>query len=283
LIQEATQRLVVRNEREETDLRNERLAEEKARAPAAAAKGGVRAVAASASRPGTNRSGAPAPFKASERLGTGASKKAVVVEEDDGVRAGKLNAAGAVLPPWSCILHGKVRYQPTTLMWKVHELPNGMQRALKSLDAKRYQPMSAEHGLPFKLRDAVPGGSCPQLERIFRDETPAPREGVASPRIHKFAHPTWWGCGPKDSEAQKLSSSYEDLGENFRERGFHMQPTESINVPTLDGRYIHDNPYMAQFGKRTDGGSVVFDVSVCDKRGCCLRDPNCPKVVTRGY
>lgn len=219
-------------------------------------------------------------MRISDRLSTAGSRKsAPVVDDDDGMQGGKVNADGAVLPPWSCILAPKIRYQPTTLIWKVHEVPSGMQRALKSLDARRYQPMSQEHGLHFRLRP----DAAPPLERICNDKVAAPREGVASPRIHKFEHPTWWGCGPKDLAAMKLTSSYDNHGENWQEQGFGKEQTKSIDVPRLDGEFKHDNPFMSQFHKRIDGGSIVYDTSVADKRGCCLRDPNLPKVRTRGW
>lgn len=223
------------------------------------------------------------------RLSTGTREviapAAVRIEDDTTACGGKLNADAAVLPPWSCVLNHKIRYQPTTLVWKVHEVPKGMARAVKALDARRYQPMSADHGLHFKHRDAKPGapGSTATLERICRDSEAPPREGVQTPSKFKWDAPTWWGCGPKESESLKLTSSYEDLGENFQEQGIGKEMTHSISVPMLDGRYVHDNPFMSQFAKRTDGGCIVYDVSVNGKAGCCLRDPKCPRPKPRGW
>jgi len=229
----------------------------------------------------TERSTPPAVQKRS--AAGSAPNVAKVAEEDEGVMGGRLNADGAVLPPWSCILNSKIRYQPTTLVWKIHEVPKGMDRAVKALDARRYQPTSADLGLAFRLRDAKPGGSIATLERICCDKTVPVREGVPTPTVHKFQHPSWWGCGPKDSEAFKLSSTYEDLGENWQEQGIGKELTHSISTPLLDGRFTHQNPFMAQFAGRTDGGCIVYDVSVNGKAGCCARDPKCPRPKKRGW
>lgn len=192
--------------------------------------------------------------------------------EDDGT-AGRLNKHAAVLPPWSCTLNPKVRYQPTTLVWKVHELPHGMAKACAALDQRRYQPTSADHGLAFRLRDAVLGGATSTLTRIGRAAKVPPREGVATPRIEPFKHPTWWGCGPK-KEIEKQTSTYEDLGINWQEQDFPKEKlSQSISAPLLDGYYNHCNPFMSHFSKRGPSGEIVCDVSVAGKCGPSARDP----------
>jgi len=237
---------------------------------------------------------APDVLQVSRRPASGSGKAKQVSlppppEEDDGVRTGKLNADGAALPPWSCTFHKKIRYQPTTLIWKVHEIPKGMQKAVASLDARRYQPTSADHGLDFRLRHAVPGGplwESASLERLGKnclEGRAPPREGMASPRVHKWDAPLWWGCGPPLTDDAKLSSSYDDLGLAGQRIGIGKEQTLSKSVPSLDGRFTHDNPFMSQFAFRTPGGGIVYDVSVNAKAGCCARDPNCPKPKSRGF
>jgi hypothetical protein len=213
-----------------------------------------------------------------KRLATGASKSAASAElappkenhDDDGT-GGRLDKHGAVLPPWSCTLNPKVRYQPTTLLWRVHELPEGMAKACAALDQRRYQPTSADHGLEFRLRDAVPGGSTATMVRIGQAGRVPPREGAVTPKIEPFRHPTWWGCGPK-KEVEKLSSTYEDIGTDFHEQEAKNRLTQSISAPLLDGKFNHDNPFMSHFMNRGPSGEIVCDVSVAAKCGPSLRD-----------
>lgn len=240
------------------------------------------APAASASRPRV----ADPPIV--DRLSTPGGRSAVAsnaaADEDEGVHGGRLNADGAVLPPWACPRAHKIRYQPTTLLWKVHQLPKGMHTACQKLDARRYQSTYSELGLDFRLRGAPKLVRTTTLHQLERDgATVPPREGAKSPAAYKFQHPTWWGCGPKDSEGMKLQSSYEDHGVNFQEMGIGKEQSQSISVGLLDGQFEHKNPFMAQWGRRTEGGTVVYDTSVAAKSGCCARDPNCPKVRTRGF
>jgi len=192
----------------------------------------------------------------------------------EGNVAGRYNTDAAALPPWSCILAPKIRYQPNTLVWRVNELPKGIAEACATLDQRRYQPTSAEHGLAFRLRDAVPGGSTSTLNRI-RPEDERLREGVATPQLEKWAAPGWWGCGPKKIGNDKLAATYEDLGMNWQEDGFPLKTLiqKSVSTPLINGKYDHFNPFMSHFSKRSDGGVIVCDVSVAGKAGPSKRDP----------
>lgn len=229
--------------------------------------------------PCTSLNEVPPPEALEKRLPTRGQKLAAKADvaptqqtDDDGT-AGRLDRHAAVLPPWSCTLNPKVRYQPTTLIWKVHDMPGGMAKACAALDERRYQPTSADHGLAFRLRDAGPGGSEPTLTRIGRDGKVPPREGVRTPHVENFKHPTWWGCGPK-KEVEKQTSSYEDLGVNWQEQDFpNDKLSHSISAPLLDGLYKHSNPFMSHFSKRGPSGEIVCDVSVAGKCGPSARDP----------
>eukprot|EP00927_Polykrikos_kofoidii_P022285 TRINITY_DN20840_c0_g1_i1.p1 TRINITY_DN20840_c0_g1~~TRINITY_DN20840_c0_g1_i1.p1 ORF type:complete len:366 (-),score=55.07 TRINITY_DN20840_c0_g1_i1:31-1128(-) len=202
------------------------------------------------------------------------------------VKTGKLSAEAASLPPWSCPLNSSIRYQPTTLVWRVDKLPQGLAKAAKELDSRRYQPTSAEMGLNWRLRDAVPGGAGATHERIGAG-TPAAREGAKTPPVGRTAYPTWWGL-PGGVGGER--PTYEEIGEWFGEKGlikeearFDRVPLPTDCKPRLDGRYDHSNPFIAQFGRRGPGGLVVCDVSVCGKGGPGQRDPNCPPPVSRGW
>lgn len=167
-------------------------------------------------------------------------------------------AAAAVSPPWSVPLKATVRHQPTTLEFHVQKLSPALLSAQGCIGMRQYQPMSAEHGLEWRL--ARHGEEMPRLRSASVMSAAA---SESAPR--GMQKPTWWGLGPAGSD--NVRPSYEDIGESPRSRLGKASTTQgrSRSVPSLSKSYVHKNPFIAQFERRLPGGIIVCDTSVCRK------------------
>eukprot|EP00443_Scrippsiella_acuminata_P031443 CAMPEP_0115171160 /NCGR_PEP_ID=MMETSP0270-20121206/2161_1 /TAXON_ID=71861 /ORGANISM="Scrippsiella trochoidea, Strain CCMP3099" /LENGTH=195 /DNA_ID=CAMNT_0002583921 /DNA_START=15 /DNA_END=599 /DNA_ORIENTATION=- len=155
-------------------------------------------------------------------------------------------AVGAQCPPWSTPLKAAVRHQSTTLQHRVAEMPSGLVDTQGQLDARRYQPTSADHGLAFRLRDASVLQNSKGIAQSSRSSgTPKPAAAVIRPHVTKS--PSWWGQAGGVDESRP---SYEDHG------AWYPKETQTIcgreflrseSMPLLGGKYEHQNPFTAQW------------------------------------
>ncbi|CAE8647718.1 unnamed protein product [Polarella glacialis] len=204
------------------------------------------------------------------------------------------NSVDLFCRPWSEPLQPWVRENPTTLTMEMRKLPQGLCKAQQRLDARRYQPSYADHGLSWRLRDTPlastedtrgPGGSSSsqcRSEGKTPKQSSRPKVGAlaasAAPELSshqsvgaatltpsKQKYPIWWGNGGLAPEEDR--PTYEDLGSWYvrgKESNKNLSRTRSL--PLVHGKYTHENNFLSQFPySRGPGGVVVCDISVAPK------------------
>mmetsp|Transcript_96281 Transcript_96281/g.171024 ORF Transcript_96281/g.171024 Transcript_96281/m.171024 type:complete len:285 (-) Transcript_96281:73-927(-) len=213
----------------------------------------------------------------------------------------KGDALATICPPWSTPYCSYVRQQPTTLKYQMCRVSDGLALAQEKLEARRYQPTYADHGLAFRMQQAeklergassgAVEGATPSVKgrraktsgkgaKTTASITSAiptsptaqiqmPKEEHKKVEYKSMKHPTWWGQAAMMPDPDR--ATYEDLGEYFPRQaqsniaGKEMLRAES--VPLLYGQYKHDNPFLGTGApyRRGPGGVVVCDVSLAPK------------------
>jgi len=245
-----------------------------------------------------------APSRGSSESGRSANKKKEPVSE--GNTANNLQARlkgdslATICPPWSTPFCAYVREQPTTLKYQMNRVSDGLALAQEKLEARRYQPTYADHGLSFRMQHAgsltegapstaVAGGSTSLKGRRAKTSSKGTNPNASSTsalptsptaRIMKpsdehkkvehkpMKHPTWWGQAALPAEPDR--STYEDLGEYFPRQAETIAGKELLradSMPLLYGKYKHDNPFLGTGApyRRGPGGVNVCDVSLAPK------------------
>eukprot|EP00440_Ansanella_granifera_P031130 gb/GFBE01033804.1/.p1 GENE.gb/GFBE01033804.1/~~gb/GFBE01033804.1/.p1 ORF type:complete len:276 (+),score=42.11 gb/GFBE01033804.1/:1-828(+) len=213
------------------------------------------------------------------------------------------DALATICPPWSTPYCSYVREQPTTLKHQMTRVSDGLAKAQERLEARRYQPTYADHGLAFRMQQrgagttgeppapsASDGASSSSSKRRSKSSTngpklrvpgakttiptsPAakvmePKEAESSIAHVPLKHPLWWGQAALPPEPDR--PTYEDLGEYFPRKPVSIAGKEMLrseSVPLLYGKYKHDNPFLGTGApyRRGPGGVVVCDVSLAPK------------------